>query len=287
MPLADTRRWFCAVALVLVTRAAEAQFEPLAAPYSPGAQVSGFGQSRAKPDALQLFVHVQAVAELSDDALIKFREARQRTIDALDGLKLEQLKVIDHGVRLGNDGGGEDEQMFGNAPAVVKPQVSVSSKLELRLLGIREKSEHEVMELTGRLIDAAKDAGASVIPIGGMSYNRYGYPRQTGALVQFLLTDVRTLREQAYQKAVDDARRRAERLAGLLGVRLGAALSVQEMAQPQSGNNMQFVQYLGNAAMIPESDEEPDEAAVKSEHFTTVVIPVRLLVRYAMTEPQR
>ena len=263
-----------------------AQIDPSMSGMSHGVSVAGAGQVRARPDALQVYLQVQATAELSDDATIKFREARKRVLDAFNGLKLEGMAITEHGVRIGNDAGGDDEQPWGNAAPTAKTQVSVSAKLELRLVGIRQKSEDEVMELVSRLVDTAKDSGAQVLAFGGTTYNRYGYPRQNGALVQFLLTDLRELQEQAYQKAVDDARKKAERLAALTQLKLGQALAIQDTTPPATSNMNQMVQYYGNAAAIPELGDEASEQPIRSEHFSPTTVAVRVAVRYAIAEAQ-
>ncbi len=47
--------------------------------------------------------------------------------------------------------------------------------------------------------------------------------------MRFVLADLSALREKAYEKAVADAHNRATRLAKLHHVKLGSALSIQEI----------------------------------------------------------
>ena len=51
-------------------------------------------------------------------------------------------------------------------------------------------------------------------------------------LVRFVLEDFDKLQEEAYEKAIADARRRAERLAGLSNVELGPIVAVREVVVP-------------------------------------------------------
>src|SRR5205085_168527 len=58
-----------------------------------GIRVSGVGQVLAKPNRLEIDVVAAGAAELTGDALVKYRESLKRTIDAFDQLKLKNLKV--------------------------------------------------------------------------------------------------------------------------------------------------------------------------------------------------
>ena len=76
---------------------------------------------------------------------------------------------------------------------------------------------------SAKLLDVAQDAGGKV---GGRhDINPYYYYdsacNQTTGLVRFVLDDYDKLQEEAYEKAIADARARAERLARLSGVELG------------------------------------------------------------------
>ena len=64
-------------------------------------------------------------------------------------------------------------------------------------------------------------------------YYYYGYNRnrRTG-LVRFVLEDFDKLQEEAYEKAIADARARAERLARLSHVELGPIVAIREVAVP-------------------------------------------------------
>ncbi len=62
-------------------------------------------------------------------------------------------------------------------------------------------------------------------------YWRYGMNNTTG-LVRFVLEDFDKLQEEAYEKAIADARTRAERLARLSQVELGPIVAVREIAVP-------------------------------------------------------
>jgi len=128
--------------------------------------------------------------------------------------------------------------------------------------------EEAVLQLVGRLLDVAQDAGARV---GGQSnFNPYYYYRfnqgPTGGLVRFVLEDFDKLQEEAYEKAIADARARAERLARLSKVELGPVVAVRELAVP--GDRM------ANA------DDEPPRKRLEMAKFQEIPVRVELLVRF-------
>ena len=113
-----------------------------------------------------------------------------------------------------------------------------------------------------------------------MAY-RYGIGREKlgGALVKFVLTDFEELRERAYQAAVDDARKRAARLAKLNNVQLGTVLSVQEVQVPgTTTTRTATVYYPGVSTAQPAAKG----LRISSEDFAEVPIRVKLLVRFSI-----
>src|SRR5438105_4636067 len=119
--------------------------------------------------------------------------------------------------------------------ARTKTEVQLSRKLVVKARGMRKLDEESVMQLVGRLLDVAQDAGAKVgAGNNNMSYYyyyRYGINNANG-LVRFVLEDFDKLQDEAYEKAIADARTRAERLARLSRVELGSIVAVREIAVP-------------------------------------------------------
>ncbi len=113
-----------------------------------------------------------------------------------------------------------------------KKQIDVSSTVRVRLKNVRDVPPDELIKTVGRLLDVAQDAGVDIGPNAAemMRAMRYGHVRRIDACpCGFVVADLTELREKAYEKAVADARSRATRLAKLHQVKLGAALSVQEI----------------------------------------------------------
>src|SRR5437762_12046832 len=62
-----------------------------------GISVAGSGEVKAKPKVVEINATVSGDAELAADAIVKYRDARRRAVDALNGLKLEGLKIDTNG----------------------------------------------------------------------------------------------------------------------------------------------------------------------------------------------
>src|SRR5687768_14347404 len=63
-----------------------------------GITVSGTGELRARPNFVEVDLKAAAKAELTDDAIVKFKDSKQRTLDAFAALKMKNLKVTETGL---------------------------------------------------------------------------------------------------------------------------------------------------------------------------------------------
>jgi uncharacterized protein YggE len=264
---------------------AQVVVDPSAGMQSGGISVYGTGETSAKPDLVEISLRAVASAELTADALVKYKDTKRRTLEAFEKLKLDKLDVEEQGVSLANQGSAEQMQMamrgmMGGAGGG-KSQVQISSSLQLRLSGIKELSAEEVLETVGTLLDAAKDAGADVGPTAAemnMAW-RYGNVPE-GTLVRFIVNDLDKLREQAYENAVTDARTRAQRLAKLNGIKLGHVLGVQEMQV--SGDDGQSPVVYNPYGRQQHVSGKPKKPHIVSETFNEIPFQVKLLVRFAI-----
>ena len=62
-----------------------------------GITVSGSGKASAKPTSVEIPCIVSGDAELTADAIVKYRDARKRAVDAIQGLKIAGLTVESKG----------------------------------------------------------------------------------------------------------------------------------------------------------------------------------------------
>lgn len=249
--------------------------------HSSGIAVYGTGETVAKPDVVEISLRATAAAELTGDAIIKYRDTKRRTLEAFDKLKLEKLEIEELGVSLSDQASAEAMQMMwrGMATTAGKAKVEISSALQLRLSGIRDRTPEQVMETVGKLLDTAKDSGASIGPTQSEMQMAWRYGQQANStLVRFIVRDLNKLREEAYENAVHDARTRAQRLAKLNGIKLGEVLSVQEVQV--SGDDQQVVTTPWGQNMP--SSKKAREPEISSEQFADIPFRVKLLVRFSI-----
>jgi uncharacterized protein YggE len=136
------------------------------------------------------------------------------------------------------------------------------------------------MGMVLRVIDAGKDAG---LVIGaGAPQNSYQMQimMQRGesgmGMATFKVTDPAKVREEAYAKAIQGARAKAERLAALSGVKLGRVLSVQDnVVQTQTA---QVVYVYGT------QQQAAAEGELTSGVAGDITLNVRLTVQFAIAE---
>jgi hypothetical protein len=130
--------------------------------------------------------------------------------------------------------------------------------------------EDAVLQLVAKLLDVAQDAGGHVGPQQQNDYYSWRFGGGQGnSLVRFVVEDFDKLQEEAYEKAVADARARAERLARLSKVELGPVVAIREVIVPgDSGPNQNS------------EDELPNRKRLETSKFQEVPVRVELMVRF-------
>ncbi|WP_337174078.1 SIMPL domain-containing protein [Paludisphaera sp.] len=245
-----------------------------------GLSVVGKGSARAKPTAAEIDLDVSATAELTGDAIVKFRDAVKRVRDAFAALKLPDVAIEERGPAVSQKGAAFNPYMGMDmgARAKTRTEVQLSRKLVVKVSGIESMEEEAVLQLVGRLIDVAQDAGAQVGPRVD-PYTAYRYDISTNSsLVRFVVEDYDKIREEAFAKAAADARAKAERLARLNGVELGAVQSVRENADAQPQQRVYIYNFQDQSG---DADEQRER--LTSPKFQAVPIQVELSVRFAIT----
>jgi hypothetical protein len=158
-----------------------------------------------------------------------------------------------------------------------KTEVQLSRKMVVVAKDIRPMDEEKLLQQVSRLLDVAQDAGAKVGPQNNaMMMWRYGIESNNG-LVRFVLDDFDKLEEEAYEKAIADARSRAERLARLSKVELGSIVAVRETSTPsdKAATNPNYY-YSG----MQSTDTEVPKKRLESSKFQEIPVTVQLLVRF-------
>jgi uncharacterized protein YggE len=233
-----------------------------------GFTVTGKGHVAAKPNLVEIDLDISAASELTADAIVKYRDAKRRIHEAFNALKLDNVAVEERGILVDQKGMMFNPYFFGGQPNPRnKTEVQLSRKLVVKGSNIRTLDEDGVLQLIAKLLDVAQDAGAHVGE--QQEFNPYYYSPynpNTRGLVRFVLDDFDTLQEEAYEKAIADARGRAERLARLSHVELGPIVAVRELAVP-------------GERMTGSGDEMPRKR-LETHRFQEIPVRVELLVRF-------
>jgi uncharacterized protein YggE len=263
------------LSLVLLTASGPARAQFIQGPFAASAAeniqgftVAGKGFAAVKPNSVEIDLEVAASSELTGDAIVKYRDARRRIRDAFAALKLANVTVEERGLLVDQKGMQNPYYFGGFQPNMrMKTEVQLTRKLVVKVANVRKMEEDALLQLIGKLLDVAQDAGGRV---GSQNvFNPYYYnPYQqfSTGLVRFVLDDFDKLQEDAYERAISDARARAERLARLSKVELGPIVAVRETAVPGD--------------RIGGPDDEMPRKRLEMTRFQEIPVRVELLVRF-------
>jgi uncharacterized protein YggE len=129
-----------------------------------------------------------------------------------------------------------------------------------------------------KVVDTARDSGLVIGAGNPQNYYQMQMMMQTGqgsGLATFKIPDPSALRAEAYKKAMDDARAKAQRLAELAGAKLGRIVSVQEGSAPPQ----QMAQMIYYGIMQQQSPADPE---LSSGVFGEIPLNVTLTVQFAL-----
>jgi uncharacterized protein YggE len=252
---------------------------------TPGIAVTGAGRVVAKPSMVELAAVVKGEAELAGDAITKYQGNKRRALETIQNLQIANLKVEDGGVSINSADGGNAMMaaMRGMpVPENTTQKLSLSEPLTLRLTGIDKLSTEELLETLVKIVDAGKDAGMVIGPPSKSMYElqiaaQMGQSTES-ALAAFKLEGVDQLKQQAYQAAIADARKQAERLAELAGVKLGKVISIRETPAGDS-SQPRYNPYYG---YMMTSSSDGTEKQYVSSGLTEITVSVVLHVEFAI-----
>jgi uncharacterized protein YggE len=233
-----------------------------------GFTVAGKGFVGVKPNLVEIDLEVAASSELTGDAIVKYRDARRKIREAFAALKLANVTVQERGLLVDQKGMQNPYYFGGFQPNMrMKTEVQLTRKLVVKVANVRKMEEDALLQLIGKLLDVAQDAGGRV---GSQNFfNPYYYnPYQQAStgLVRFVLDDFDKIQDDAYEQAINDARTRAERLARLSKVELGPIVAVRETSVPG--------ERMGNP------DDEVPRKRLEMSKFQEIPVRVELLVRF-------
>jgi uncharacterized protein len=255
-----------------------------------GITVSATGEANVKPNKMEIEIKTSVSAELTGDAVVKYRDAISRAKDIVGKLKIDNLRVIDEGVVVSSSGvgasngggqmvvnGGFAVAQNGNAGNTIKQEVGISKSWKLAISGIDKLSEEEVIALTAKLLDAVKDAGLAVFSPNNNGENEPDGQPLPSAVVLFVADNIAIARKQATAQAFQHAQEKAQHIAELTGGQLGSANAVEESSDTDTNDTVNAAP--GNLPISSDNSAEPRASA-----FALAELPVRvnLRVRFAL-----
>lgn len=177
--------------------------------------VEGFGQAFGSPDIAVVNMGVQTSSEDVSEAYNDANTMIQNVIDALVAMGIERRDIQTTGLYLYQDTPFNPQTGEPSETPIYRVQNSLT-------VTVRDVSQ------AGEVINTGVQAGAN--NIGGLTFS---------------IDDAAALEQEARAAAIDDARTRAEELAGLMGVELGAPTIVVEASGSQGPFFYDRVQAMG------------------------------------------
>ncbi|MEM7394999.1 MAG: SIMPL domain-containing protein [Verrucomicrobiota bacterium] len=247
---------------------------------SEGVTTVGKGRATATITTAEITGLIESQAELAGDAMVKFKGAKRRALDAVKNLEIENLSVKEGGISVAQSGGNEQmmmQRMMGGAGgAAPKPQVQVAEKVTLVVTGIDKMDDVTRVNTLARIIDAGTDAGL----LFGSSGSKSIMEMQMGMnkppnIITYVSPDADAVTLKATELAVAEARKKANEMAKLSGVTLGKVVSVT------SGGDLGQSMYNGYNNMwqmmfgMTQKDEEGENRLISAVHQP---IPVEVTV---------
>jgi len=192
-----------------------------------GISVSGTGEVTGKPDTMSIELGVSVRRNTVQEATTEASGTAAKLIASLTGA-------------------GVDEDSITTTRYSINPEYDHRNDTQV-LLGYRVENTVRAnisdLAASGEIIDSATAAAGDTIRVNGIS---------------FVIKDDRSLVEAAREAAWNDARAKAEQLAGLAGRKLGPATSISEtVGRPPAPMQMTRLQAADSATPL-----QPGSAAV-------------------------
>jgi len=249
----------------------------LSAAESDGISVVGVGSVEAKPSVVELTGLIVGQGQLAGDAVTKFHGNRRRAEAAFKNLKIPGLEVVEDGMSLYSAMNASQIQAMRQGIPVNNTQtqqLSVSETIKLRITGIDKLSTQELLETIVKIVDSGKDAG---VVIGNNTQSIpgvYNSSQAKNTMATFKVTNVQKLKEEAFQKAIADAKTQAENLARLTGVQLGKVISINEGASTSKNSTRVLNPYTGQYLSTGSTSSGKEQASALLK-----AIPISVAVR--------
>jgi uncharacterized protein YggE len=249
-----------------------------------GITVTGSGTVKSKPTEVEIGAMVSGEAEITNDAMVKYRDAKKRALAAIEGLKLPNLAVESNGVSVSQalDPNAQQMMMQGRAGNVGKPKVQTSESLKITIKSIDANATDKLMDTVMKVIDTGRDAGLQIGPPVPTNYYQMQQMMNSGqgqTMLQFKIGDPSAQKDKAYKMAMDDAKAKAQRLAELAGVKLGKIISVQDSVPVKSDNSNMMAMMYGYGGGV-----QTDPSDLTSQMLADISLKVTLTVQFEIAK---
>jgi uncharacterized protein YggE len=186
---------------------------------STGIVVQGRGEMDVQPDVAVVQLGVEATAPSVADAREQAAEAANRLMSALqnDGVAREDIQTRGLSIQ----------------PHYVYPPMGGEPKIDGYTVSNHVSAKIRRIDGASRVIDDAVEAGGDAVRLHG---------------IQFEVDDPSDVRTAAREKAIAEARAKAEQMAALSGVKLGAPLAIEEISFSNPGWPVPMMEGLNKDA---------------------------------------
>jgi uncharacterized protein YggE len=192
------------------------------APQAPASiSVSGSGTATASPDQVTLQLGVETVSQDPTEAISENSQRMNAIMAVMADMQIpaEKIQTVNYAMWV-------EDVYDANGPTGEK-RYHLSNQVSVQL---------DQLDQTGALLEKATSAGAN--SIGGITFG---------------VSDTSELQQSALDKAMADARQKAERLAADLNMQVGEVRSVIEGVQAASSTPMYAQAAIGGGGGVPVS----------------------------------
>lgn len=210
--------------------------------------VTAVGEAKVKPDLIVLTGVISESSEKMKDAVTAFRDTRRRAMAAIKEIGIENLSVAASSLSVGLSGGPQANPFGGGEQpgGVPAGQLEISQSVTLTVTGVDKMEEQAVIDLTVKLINAAKEAGVDLSSneMQNMMMMQMGMGGAGGTTASYKISDPKAAHKAATKDAIDKARADAAYLAELAGGKLGKVVRISDGPAPVGDDDSAMNPYM-------------------------------------------
>lgn len=196
--------------------------------------VNGRGEAKAAPAKLIINFEIAATDEVAPEALKKFTAKQKLVEKTAASLEIKDVKVVHAHPKFAMKRANPYAMEQGGKA----PEYEVYQKVALHVGGLEQMDEAKRIETAAAIVDALSQASLIAKPNPNAQYEEMNFGvvstgmvggetgRNKNDLAAYDIVDTKKLEDDAMKAAVDDAKKRAQFLAELNGVKVGKVLRI-------------------------------------------------------------